>query len=113
MNIYFDDLLWLLIFAVGVYFLRAGMRSMKDEKRDAGILSILMAVCAFLICTLHILVHTIMSEYARARMVSNVQLIICGVWLGVYIVMLILGHMKRLTRKRESQQAESDRSTTN
>jgi hypothetical protein len=94
--------MWLLIFFVGIYFFQAGVRAKKkEEKREAGLLSILMATCAFIICILGILAYVLKPTHSWAKLISNIQLLICGVWLGVYIVMHILGHIKLLAKKRD------------
>jgi Na+/H+ antiporter NhaC len=91
-----------IVFIIGLYFLFIGVKAKQAEtKRQAGILSIFMAICAFTFCVVETMAHVLQASRSWKHIVSQIELIIGGVWLGIYIVMLIFGHFKLLKRPRE------------
>jgi len=98
MNINFNGVT-IFVFSIGVFFLVVGVKAKKvEEKRQAGVLSICMAICAFAFCILEILVDVLRPIHSWRHVVSIIELIIGGVWLGFYVVMLIFGHFKLLMK---------------
>lgn len=98
MNINFDSVI-ILVLCIGVFFLFMGLKAKKvEEKKQAGVLSICMAICAFAFCILEMLVDILKPTHSWKHTISLIELIIGGVWLGFFAVMLIFGHFKLLTK---------------
>lgn len=100
---------WLFILLVGLLFLLLGVRAIKEEnKRHAGILSIMMAICAFISCALDALVYELHITGSSRRVISNIELVIGGVWLGAFIILHLFGYVGLLTAKTKGDnKAES------
>jgi NhaP-type Na+/H+ or K+/H+ antiporter len=110
MNVNSHNVTLLFVFIIGVFFLLIGMKAKKvEEKRQAGILSICMAICAFAFCILEILVDVLKPTHSWKHTVSIIELIIGGVWLGFYVVMLIFRHFKLLMKTREISDRDSQK----
>jgi len=95
-----DLLWWLFKLLVGLLFLVLGVRAIKAKKGNkiqAGQLSILMAICAFVSCALEGLVYGLHLTGSSSRIVSNIELVIGGVWLGTFIILHLFRYVGLLT----------------
>lgn len=83
----------------GVCSLLYGIKAKKNtEKRQAGILLILMALCAFILCIIEMVNKTSDIAASIKSTIRTIQLVVGGVWLGFYLVMLIFGYFKLLKK---------------
>jgi tellurite resistance protein TehA-like permease len=95
-----DLLLWLFVLLVGLFFLLLGVRAIREEhKRNAGKLSILMAICAFISCALEALVYELHITGSSRTIILNLELVVGGVWLGAFIILHVFGYVRLLTAK--------------
>jgi hypothetical protein len=109
MNIDFDNLVWLFILVVGLLFFLIGIKAIKIAKtKQAGILSVFMSGCVFILFILEILIKTLNFSSAWADLFSKIKLIICGVWLGVGVVMHITGCFKLLKEAKANETSKND-----
>jgi hypothetical protein len=97
----FQGLLWhILTFTVGIWLLVWGLRVKKaKEKRQAGILLIIMGICAFVHSVLEVAISILHVFPSTMDVISKIQLIVGGIWLGIFIVMSIFGHFRILKGK--------------
>jgi hypothetical protein len=100
MNFLLNNGLWLLMLLITIVLLVTGIKAIKiEEKKQAGTMLLLNAICAFILCLLVILERVLTLTPFASNIVSRIELTVAGVWLGFYIVMFVLGHF-RILRKR-------------
>jgi RsiW-degrading membrane proteinase PrsW (M82 family) len=99
MKINFDSVVWLLIFICGCVSYWMGIKAKKvEEKRQAEILSIILAIGFFVICILGIFEHVLKDNHSQINVIKKIELFVAGMMLGIYLVMLIFRHFKLLTK---------------
>lgn len=95
-------LVWLFVMLVGLFFLLLGLRAVKEkDRRNAGKLAIMMAICAFVLCILDAFVYEFHITGSSRSIVRNIDLVIVGVWLGAFIMLHFFGYVGLLTAKRK------------
>jgi hypothetical protein len=108
MKISFDDFAMVLVLAVGIYCLFLAWKFKKlGQRPEASTLSILLGTCLLFVAISGVFMQSGILNHEWHHRLSVVQLIICGVALGVYVVMFILGHFKLL--KRPEKLSDEDR----
>jgi hypothetical protein len=99
------------VFVCGCVCFWIGVRAKKIEvKKQAGILSIFLGVCIFVVCLLGLLKHFLEANHSPVSTISKIQLILAGMMLGICMAMWLLGHWKLLKRVRKisaNSQAEA------
>ncbi|HEX3856673.1 MAG TPA: hypothetical protein VHY30_05175 [Verrucomicrobiae bacterium] len=114
MKIDFDRAIWAFIFICGCVSYWLGARVKKiEEKRQAAILSIFLAVGFFVICVLGILEHVLKDNHSLINLISKIELIVAGMMLGIYLVMLAFGHFKLLKKPCKTSNEDSQTGNLN
>lgn len=95
-----DFLLWLFVLSIGLLFFMLGLCALKEKhKRHAGILSMMCAICAFISCALEAFVYKLHITGSSLRMIRKIELVVCGVWLGAFLILHLFGYVRLLTTK--------------
>jgi hypothetical protein len=82
------------VFGVGIYCLVRGILALKREaRRDAGLLFIFMASCAFIISLLGMIARALKGSRQSEVMINKITLVVVGMWLGILFIMTIFGHL--------------------
>jgi hypothetical protein len=101
MNI--NNVAMVIVFIAGVWWLLLGLKTKKSkEGRQAGILLILGSVCAFLLTILAVLFAELTLTSRQRVQLHTIRSIIAGMWLGVFVAMILLSHFKLLIRFRKT-----------
>ena len=93
-----ESVVWFFLFVCGCACCWIGIRAKKVEtKKQAGILSIFLGICFFVVCILGLF-----EDFLKATSsIIIIQLIVAGMMLGIYLVMWILGYWKLLRKPRK------------
>jgi predicted membrane channel-forming protein YqfA (hemolysin III family) len=94
MKFNFDSIIIIVILVRGVTLILRGLKEKKRNKQ-LGALFFIMGACAFLFCILATIISINGIKGSPERIITVIQGVICGVWLGVFLAIRILGYVVR------------------